>query len=302
MYSVLVASKSFGFGQQREILDTMFAGRGLQPTYLSLADAFDQLQYFQGLIVGTDKIDQAVLERMRALQVIVKYGVGTDNIDKAAAAQRNIEVRNLPGINCDAVAEMALSLMLALGRKIVLADRHFRQGQWKPVLGSAIVGTTLGIVGTGSIGTALAKFVQGLNMRVLGHDMVKNSEFLELGGQYVDFGTILKESDYISLHLPLTESTYHFIGADELDQMKPTACLINTSRGPLIDEAALYTALQQRKLQGAALDVFESEPAADSKLMAVENSICTPHIAAYVRETLRQMDAAVIDILQETLN
>jgi D-3-phosphoglycerate dehydrogenase len=259
------------------------------------------LEEFEGIIIGTDKVASDFFRKARKLKVIAKYGAGIDNIDQQAAREHNVAVVSLPGINCDSVAEMALGMMLALARRIVEGDRRIRNGEWPQLLGVSVQKATLGIVGTGAIGLSLARMAGALNMNVIAFDPYDNEEFLQLGGQYVGFHELLERAKFISLHVPLTESTFHLIGEKELKMMHSRAMLVNTSRGSVVDEKALYQALTNNQIAGAALDVFEIEPPFENKLLGLENIVCTPHIAAYTHETLRRMDAACIATLAKSL-
>lgn len=301
MYNVLVASKSFGFGAQKDDLLQLFAKHACSPDFSPLEEADQKLDTFDGIIIGTAKVNQDLFKKAERLKVIIKYGAGTDNIDKTAAQEYGVQVLNLPGINCETVAEMALGLMFSVARRIVEGDRCIRNGIWKRLLGSPIRGKTLGVIGTGAIGSALIRMVSGLNMRVLAYDLIQNEEIPKFGGKYVEFDDLLKQSDVVSLHVPLHENTFHLIGSRELNLMKKDAFLINTSRGSVVDEKALYEALTQKTIAGAALDVFEVQPTSESPLLELDNVVCTPHIAAYTDETLRQMDAECVAILSRAL-
>ncbi|CEP66800.1 D-isomer specific 2-hydroxyacid dehydrogenase,catalytic domain [Moorella glycerini] len=233
-------------------------------------------------VVGTNKVLATDLEQAPKLKVIVKHGTGIDSIDLEAAARRGIIVANAPGTNASAVADLTIGLMIAAARQIVIADQQTRQGLWGPVMGFDIYGKTLGIVGLGQIGRGVARRVQGFQMNILGYDMMHDPEFeKEHGVRPASLEEILATADFITLHLPLTESTRKLIGARELARMKTTSFLINTSRGELVDEAALYEVLQQKKIAGAALDVFQVEPPLDSALLKLDNVIVTPHMGGY---------------------
>jgi phosphoglycerate dehydrogenase-like enzyme len=301
MYNVLVASKSFGYGASKDDLLQLFAKHACSPQFSPLEEADQKLNTFNGIIIGTAKVNRDLFKKAERLKAIIKYGAGTDNIDKTAAQEYGVQVLNLPGINCETVAEMALGLMFSVARRIVEGDRCIRNETWKRLLGSPIRGKTLGVIGTGAIGSALIRMVSGLNMRVLAYDLIRNEEIPKFGGKYVEFDGLLRQSDFVSLHVPLNEKTFHLIGSKELNQMKKDAFLINTSRGSVVDEKALYEALTQKTIAGAALDVFEVQPASGSPLLKLDNVVCTPHIAAYTDETLRRMDAECVAILSRAL-
>lgn len=290
MHKILVTWKYFGFGDSEENIKKLFHKHNCIGEILPLEEAIERLEEFEGIIVGTDKITPEILDKGSNLKVIMKYGVGTDNIDKEAAKKRNIKVFNLPGINCEAVAELIVGLILALARKIVIADKLIKKGYWEPQLGMSTQGKILGILGTGAVGLTLTGMVSGLRMKVIGYDINPNERFLELGGQYVERDEIFRKSDFISVNVPLNNNTFHLISFRELKSMKKTAFLINTSRGSVVDEKALYQSLLNNDISGAAVDVYETEPPIKSPLIQLNNVITTPHLAAFTYETFRKMD------------
>ncbi|HEU5394944.1 MAG TPA: D-glycerate dehydrogenase, partial [Candidatus Methylomirabilis sp.] len=221
-----------------------------------------------GLVcTGTDRIDAQVLQAAGRLRVVANVAVGYNNIDVAAATGLGIWVTNTPGVLTETTADLAWALLLAVARRIVEGDRYVRSGRWKMwqfslLQGSDVWGKTLGICGLGRIGQAVVRRARGYGMRILytGRRRQPGPVEAELGTYFVDKTTLLKEADFISLHLPLSPETTHYIGERELHQMKPTAFLINTTRGPVVDEKALVTALKGGWIAGAGLDVFEREP------------------------------------------
>ncbi len=240
----------------------------------------------------TDKIDGEALRCAPHLKVISNMAVGVDNIDIAAATASGIPVGNTPGAMTDATADMAFALMLSAARRIVEGEKYVRAGRWKTwspqlLLGADFVGATLGIIGFGRIGKALAKRAQGFDMQVIFCD--PNESALH-GAKPVDLDTLLKESDFISMHVPLTAETRHMINEQTLSRMKPNAILVNTSRGAVVDPAALLDALQSRRIFAAALDVTDPEPLpVDSPLLELENCIIVPHLGSASRRTRDQM-------------
>ncbi|MDP3771200.1 MAG: D-glycerate dehydrogenase, partial [bacterium] len=216
----------------------------------------------------TDRVDGDVLDAGKpSLNVVANYAVGLDNIDLAAAKARGVIVTNTPGVLTDAVAEHAVALMFALARRIPEADQYAKSGRytgWDPFLflGTELKGKTLGVIGLGRIGFGVAeRCVKGMGMRVLYSDPKTNPDFeRELGGKFRSLDDLLAESDIVSVHVPLLPTTHHLINAERLGRMKPTALLINTSRGPIVDEAALIRALEDGTIAGAGLDVFDEEP------------------------------------------
>ena len=241
------------------------------------------------LALSTDTIDADVMDAAgTGLKVISNYAVGFDNIQVDEATRRSIPVGNTPGVLTDTTADFAFALLMAAARRIAEGDNFARAGKWqtlhiKLLLGQDITRATLGIVGFGRIGKGMAKRAQGFDMRVLYNDPYCTDDpyAAAIGARCVDFDTLLRESDFLSLHVPLTENTHHLINADALSTMKSTAILINTARGPIVDPDALYHALINGDIGYAALDVTEPEPLpADHPLLTLKNIIVTPHIGS----------------------
>jgi len=238
------------------------------------------------LCLLTDNIDEEVIRSEPRLKMIASYAVGYDNIDVKTATELGIPVSNTPGVLTDATAEMAWALLFSVSRRIVEGDRFSRAGRfkgWDPLLllGQDISGKVLGVVGTGRIGTAFALKSKGFNMKVLYVDNKRNEKLeRELGAEKVDLDDLLKRSDFISLHVPLLSSTRHLISEKQLQMMKPNAILINTSRGPVIDEKALIKALKEKWIFGAGLDVYENEPEIPEELKELDNVVLQPHSAS----------------------
>lgn len=234
----------------------------------------------------TDTVNAEVFDAAAGAKIFANYAVGFNNIDVDAATERGIMITNTPGVLTDATADMAWALLFSVARCVVEADQYTRAGKfkgWSPklFLGGDITGRTLGIVGAGRIGTAMALRSVGFKMKVLYCDPMRNEELeRELGARQVDLDTLLHESDFVSVHVLLDEETRHLIGPDELAKMKPTAYLINTSRGPVIDEVALVAALKSGEIAGAGLDVFEDEPELKPGLADLDNAVVPPHIAS----------------------
>ena len=262
-------------------------------------------------IFRTGRFTRTMMEQLPHLQVIAVHGVGTDGIDISAATEKGIVVLNTPGINSRSVAEHALALMFDLAKKMTESDRLIRQGDYITIKNNGhfreILGLTLGIIGFGAIGLHLAKMASALGMEVLVLSS-QSASVLEAQGyrKAPDLEGLLQESDFVSLHAPSTAETYHMMNTQRFSQMKRGACLINTSRGALIDETALTAALQEGIIAGAALDVFEHEPLPlNSPLLAAPNIIMTPHTAASTNSALENMSLAaaegVLAVLQHTL-
>ena len=234
----------------------------------------------------TDNIDAEIIESEPKLKMIANYAVGFDNIDVKTATKRGIPVSNTPDVLTNATAEMAWALLFSVSRRIVESDNFSHDGKfvgWAPMLmlGQDISGKTLGVIGTGRIGTTFAMKSKGFNMNVLYFNRSKNEKLdKELGAKKVDLEKLLKESDFVSLHVPLVSSTHHLISEKQLKMMKGTAVLINTSRGPVIDEKALIKALKEEWIFGAGLDVYENEPVIPEDLKKLDNVILMPHSAS----------------------
>lgn len=247
-----------------------------------------RVQGVDGLLcLLTDRIDGEVMDTAGpGLKVISNFAVGYDNIDVNAATSRSIPVGNTPDVLTDATADFAFALIMSAGRRVLEADRFVRAGKWKTwgpmlLLGVEVKGATLGLVGFGRIGKAVAKRAAGFDMRVIYYDPNEKETYPELHATRVDFETLLAESDFISLHTPLTPDTRHLIDAEALSRMKPTAVLVNTSRGPVVDPDALYEALKERRIFAAGLDVTDPEPLPmDSPLFTLDNIVIMPHIAS----------------------
>lgn len=242
------------------------------------------------LLVGTDRVTRKVLENAKRLRIISKYGVGIDNIDTEFASQKGICVCNTPGVNTEAVADYTFALLLALARKIPQSHSDLLAGRWNKSVGVEIWGKTLGILGLGEIGKAVARRAKGFNMRILAYDLYPDDAFAEqYGVLFADLKTVLSQSDFISIHLALTEETRNLIGREQLAWMKTDSILINTARGGIVDEEALYEALASKALAGAGLDVFQVEPLEQSPLRGLDNVILTPHNASATVEAIKRM-------------
>jgi glyoxylate reductase len=248
------------------------------------------------LCLLTERIDEEVMEEAGPqLKVISNLAVGFDNIDVNAATRRKIPVGNTPEVLTDATADFAFALLMAVARRIPEGERYIHAGKWQTwgpmvLLGGELTGATLGLIGFGRIGKAMARRALGFDMRVIYYDPKESKSYPELNATRVDFETLLAESDFISLHTPLTPDTRHLIDSEAISKMKPNAVLVNTARGPVVDPQALYEALKERRIFGAGLDVTEPEPLPlDSPLLTLDNLVITPHIASGSKATRAQM-------------
>lgn len=246
-----------------------------------------------GIIIGVDPLPASVLEKCRDLKAISKYGVGMDNIDLVKAGELGIKVKNAQGTNNVSVAELAIGLMFTMSRSISRVTSSVKSGSWDRFIGCELTGKKLGLIGGGQIGREVAKRARGLEMSVTIYDPYFNDdEFLNKYGitRSDKLNVILSDSDFVSLHLPVTNETKHMINETTLSLMKPNCILINTSRGELVDEEALYKALIKSNIAGAAQDVFSSEPPAkDEKFLKLENFVLTSHIGAFTHEAVEKM-------------
>jgi glyoxylate reductase len=259
------------------------------------------------LCLLTDPIDREVIYAEPKLKMIASYAVGYDNIDISAATERGIPVSNTPGVLTETTAELTWALLFSVARRIVEGDTFTREGKfkgWEPLLmlGQDVTNKTLGIIGTGRIGTAFALKSKGFQMKVIYTDELRNEQLeRELEAKKVPLSYLLKESDFVSIHVPLTKATYHLIGEKELKMMKKTAILLNTARGPIIDETALITALKEHWIFGAGLDVYEHEPKISKELKKLNNVILQPHTGSGTIETRTKMALMAAENLIEGL-
>ncbi|MFM1872683.1 MAG: hypothetical protein RL398_2105 [Planctomycetota bacterium] len=249
-----------------------------------------RLQHADGVVCQlTDPITARVLEQCPKLKVVAQVAVGYDNVDVAAATSRGIVVTNTPGVLTEATADLTFALLLAAARRLPTAERYLRDGKWQRwdvdlLCGNDVHGRTLGIVGMGRIGQAVARRARGFSMRILyaGRNPLPHELEREFDAHHVPLDLLLAQSDYVSLHVPLRDETRGLIGVDQLCRMKRSAFLINTSRGPVVDEAALVAALEEGLIAGAGLDVFEHEPRVHPGLLQLPNVVLLPHVGSAV--------------------
>ncbi len=244
------------------------------------------------LLWGGDSIDGEAMDAAPKLRVTANVSVGYDNIDIAAATKKGIKVSNTPGAVTGSTADLAFTLMLAISRRLIEMMQIVSRGEWRnfgplEALGHDVHGKTLGIIGMGRIGAAVAQRARGFGMKILYHNRHCRPDEAELGAEYVqDIKTLLRRSDFVSIHVPLNKETRHLIGTGELSAMKPTAILVNTARGAVVDQEALYEALRRKQILAAALDVTDPEPMSpDDPLLKLDNVLVTPHIGTQTEET-----------------
>lgn len=271
---------------------------------LSESELLDQVADVEAIIIRANgRVSRRVMEAAPKLRVVGRHGTGVEAIDREAADQLGITVVNTPEANVESVAEHALGMMIALAKRMMEADRALRAGDWQAryrLTGHELHGKTLGVLGFGRIGTRLAEIAcLSLQMEVLYYDQVAYPESeAKLGAKRLELTPLLERADVISVHVPLLQSTTHLLGEEAFRAMKPTCLLINTSRGPVVDQSALIAALQAGQIAGAGLDVFDPEPLpADHPLLQLENVVLSPHMAAHTDEALRRMAMVAKDIL-----
>jgi D-3-phosphoglycerate dehydrogenase / 2-oxoglutarate reductase len=257
---------------------------------ISNSELLSEVEKYDVIVVRSrTKITSEIISKAKNTKIIARVGVGLDNVDIESAKEYQIEVVNSPESAINAVAELVIGLMLSMARSLTLADSEMKKGNWikKELSGIELKGKYLGIVGVGNIGRNLARIARALRMNIIGYDTypIKRDFINEVGMITTDFNTLIASSDFISCHVPATEETKHMFNEDAFSKMKPTAFIINSSRGEIVDENSLYNALITKKIAGAALDVFEKEPPTNRKLIELSNVICTPHIGAQTKES-----------------
>jgi len=265
---------------------------GLQNLEYFLSDA-------DGLILGLENIDRSIMEKNKNLKIIAKYGVGLDNIDLKAAEEFGIKIGWTGGVNKRSVSEQTLGFILGLNRNLFQSSNDLKSGLWNKQGGAQLTQKCIGIIGCGNIGSDLVKLLQPFDVKILINDLVEKKELIKTYQcEQVDLKKLLKESDIISLHTPLTEKTYHLVDSMFLNSMKNNAFLINTSRGKVVDQKALKNALMKKIIFGAALDVFESEPPVDLEFLGLPNLVVTPHIGGNAEEAVLGMGRSAISHLR----
>jgi len=256
----------------------------------------------EGYIAGLDFVTRKVIEKSSKLKVISRYGAGVDRVDLAAAKEKNVIVCNTPGVNANAVADLVLGMLLCIARKLPMLDRKTKAGEWPRSTGFELEGKTIGILGLGAVGKAVAKRSAGFSMKIMAYDPFINKEYAKANGIIVaTFDEVIREADFVSLHLPLMEETKNIINAGIMKTMKKGAVIINAARGGLIDENAAYELLKSGHLGGMGLDAFEAEPPGASPLFGLDNVVVTPHTGAHTNEATAAMAELsvknVIDVL-----
>lgn len=268
------------------------------------SELLEIIDRFDGVIVGDDEVTAKVLEKGKRLKVLVKWGIGLDSIDLETAKRLGIHVLNTPNVFGDEVADVVMGYIILLARQLHKIDQSVRSGEWKQIRGISLAGKTLGVIGLGNVGQAVVKRAKACGMSVIGYDVfpVSNSFEEESGLRFVDFDELLRVSDFITLCCNLTSSNYHMLSHREFDLMKKGVHVINVSRGALIEEAALVKALEEDKVEGAALDVFEQEPLpSDSPLRLFDKCIFGAHNSSNTQEAVMRVNELTIQKLLNTL-
>lgn len=270
---------------------------------ISERELISLIKDMDGYISGIEKITSNVLDHANKLKIIAQFGVGTDNIDLKAANKKNIIVSNAKGANSYSVAEITISLMLSLIRDITNLNNSVKlEKKWIKGMWHEMKGKTLGIIGLGNVGKNLAKLANCMNMKIVAYDIVHDDAFVnKYNIDYLSLENLLEMSDFVSLHVPLDNSTKKMIAEKELDMMKSTAFLLNLARGGIVDENYLYRALKNKKIAGAALDVLENEKVGENKLFELDNIIVLPHIAANTYEAVKAVGDMVVENIIEGL-
>lgn len=290
-FKVVITARSFGEADNLAYQCLREAGcEWIKLTGTDVGKQTEAMKEADALIAGLEYIGKELMDAAPKLKVISRYGVGYENVDKQAALARGIQITITPGANGDSVADLAVALMLDVARNVTVMDQELKkQHQIRPQ-GLELYGKTLGVIGAGRIGRGVAERCRGFNMKILACDVYRNEEFIKkTGAEYVSMETLLREADFITIHSPLNEGTRNMISKEQFDMMKRDAVLVNTARGGIVDEEALYEALSSGRIRGAALDATVNEPPYNSPLMQCSNCILTPHAGAATREASSKM-------------
>ena len=293
MANVLITSEYFCKFDQKARQMLIDAGHNVIDNpyghkFLTPEEIIPYVEKAEALICDLEKINAEVISHAKNLKVIARRGVGVDSVDLKVCKERDISVERCVGLVEEPVAELVMSYLLGFSRIVAPLNADMHDGKWNKVIGHSLFGKTLGLIGFGAIAKEVYKRAKAFSMRVIYYDLVKASS--EYDAEYVELDELLKQSDFVSVHLPLLDSTRNIINERTLSLMKPTAYIINTARGGIVDEKALVKALKENKIAGAGIDVFEKEPCVDSELKDLPNAIITPHVATFTIETFIAMD------------
>lgn len=286
MKKVLVTPRSFAKYNRQEVMD-LFQKNNIEAifnpygTIMNEEQLIEALKDIDGLIVGVDPITEKVIDSAPNLKAIAKYGVGIDNIHMNRAKAKEITVSRTVGANSSAVADYSFALLMAVARRVVEIHNGCKNGDWGKKIALDVYGKKIGILGLGAIGRGMVERAKGFNMDIYGYDVFKDEEYIQENNiKFADVERIVRECDFISIHMPLTEDTHHMIDKDLLSKAKSNLVLINTARGGIVDEEALYQAIVDKKIYGAGIDAFEEEPPENSKLLSLDNVVAGSHTAA----------------------
>lgn len=293
-----------GVDYLREHANVTLAPDGAEDTIISYINQY----HIDAIVTRTEQINQRIIASCPTLKVIGQHGIGLDNIDVAAASLNGVRVLNVPDATCQSVAEHAVMFLLSCSRNLRISDAQVRSGNWvyrESYFPTEVMGKTVLIIGVGRIGGGVAKRLQGFDMQLLGYDIYLDEAALAAKGtqkvERLEDG--LRCADFVTIHVPLTPLTYHMISDAQFAAMKPSACLLNLARGPVVEQAALVRALEEQRIRGAALDVFEEEPVrADNPLFAFDNLLLTPHFAGDTLEGKNRCSACIAETVIATLN
>lgn len=295
MKKVLITPRSYG-KYNKEELQTMLIEHGITPVFnpygriMEEEEMIHEVRDVDGLIVGVDPVNRNVLEAAPKLKAIAKYGVGVDNIDCQFARERGIFISRTVNANSEAVADFAMALLMAVARRVVEIDQGCHKEDWSKKEALDIYNKKIGILGLGAIGRGVVKRAKGFEMKVYGYDVVKDEEYIKENGIiFADINTIIKECDFISLHMPLTKDTKHILNKDNLKYAKKNLIIINTARGGLMNEDDVYDLLKAKKIYGVGIDAFEHEPAQNSTLLEFPNVVAGSHTAASSQGAINMM-------------
>ena len=306
MFSVYISTSSFGLYSDKafELLKEKNINYTLNPygKKLNSNQIVELISSYDAVIAGTENYDIKILDCLRNLKVISRVGIGMDNIDIVEAKRKGIKIYKTSTSPGPAVAELVLGLMIDLSRKISFQNNDMRTGNWRKQMGNLLYGKTLGVIGLGSIGKTFIRLTRGFNFQILAFDLYHDKNFaVENNVKFCDYDTLISNSDIITVHLNLTDKTNQLLNSSSISKMKSECILINTSRGEIIDEDALFKALQEKKILGAGLDVYQNEPY-KGPLTKLENVILTPHIGSYAKELRVQMEIEAVNNLIKGIN
>jgi D-3-phosphoglycerate dehydrogenase len=297
---VLIATRSFGSASPKPMQMLMDAGVEIVRVDANSPSVQDEILELvpetSAIIVGLVPITKKIIEKSTKLKIVSMYGVGVNHIDLEAARKKGVIVTNCPGSNDQAVADLTMGLMITVARNIPQIDRDIRDGYWKKYLGGELWQKKLGLIGLGNIAKGVVHRAKGFGMKISAYDPYASTDVADAHGvQLVSFEEVVSESDFISLHAPLTEETKCMFGREQFKRMMPTTYLINTARGGLVDEQALYVALSNGEIAGAGLDVFVEEPLKDSRLVELKNIVLTAHTGTHTKESIERMGIMTVE-------